>query len=405
MLDKEDNMYEWNKPFVMVMNIKKDYIKASKNNENLKFESWVEYLNIEKYNDFVLPLQFNQSGNFLLIRYGLADMQKGMWENEDSIYRQCRSVVIDLYEEEPVLTPFRKFFNLNEVKENMVENIYKEIKISNIFEITNKLDGSMQSLRYYNGKYFMSGSMALDKENSWRLEDGYSMLNNDYKRMAKDNKNYTFIFEYISIKDAHVVLYNKSQEGLYLIGIIDVITGNELPYSYVKAFAKEYNIKTTTIEYKSLDEILELSKTMKSNEKEGWVMNIDGHKVKVKCDDYVSLHRLLDKLSSVNLIIESIADDKFDDLISKVPIVYRERVLEISKIVYNYIEVSRSYVHIMYEKSPKENRKEFMIWVEHNVDKHYKACLRSVYLGLDYNLLKGKSGRYKKMSEMQTKGE
>ena len=87
------------------------------------------------------------------------------------------------------------------------------------------IDGSMQCARWYNNNIFMNGSMVLDKNASFRLEEGISMLNDDYKRMIKENQNYTFIFEYISLKDAHVVLYNKSQEGLYLIGIRNCYTG------------------------------------------------------------------------------------------------------------------------------------------------------------------------------------
>jgi hypothetical protein len=327
-------------------------------------------------------------------------MQRGMWEDKNSIYRQCRSVVIDLDKEQLVLTPFRKFFNLNEVDENSLDNIYKEIKNANIIEISNKLDGSMQSLRYYNNDYFMSGSMALEKEFSWRLEDGYSMLSDNHRIMVKENSNYTFIFEYISIKDAHVVIYNKKEEGLYLIGIVDVFSGYELPYSEIIEFSKKYNIKTTVIENKTIDDILKLSKTMKSNEKEGWVINIDGHKVKLKCDDYVSLHRLLDRLSSVNLIIESVADNKFDDLISKVPEVYRDRILKIYNTIIEYRKVSNDYIDDMYKNAPKLNRKIFMIWVTENVTYKYQSYVRNKYMGRDYNVLKSHSGQYKKMKQI-----
>ena len=393
-------MFKWNKPFNMVMNIKNDYMNKTNNFDNINFEEWVEYLDEEKYNNFVEPLQFNQTGKFLLIRYGLADMQRGMWEDKNSIYRQCRSVVIDLDKEQLVLTPFRKFFNLNEVDENSLDNIYKEIKNANIIEISNKLDGSMQSLRYYNNDYFMSGSMALEKEFSWRLEDGYSMLRNNHRIMVKENSNYTFIFEYISIKDAHVVIYNKKEEGLYLIGIVDVFSGYELPYSEIIEFSKKYNIKTTVVENKTIDDILKLSKTMKSNEKEGWVINIDGHKVKLKCDDYVSLHRLLDRLSSVNLIIESVADNKFDDLISKVPEVYRDRILKIYNTIIEYRKVSNDYIDDMYKNAPKLNRKIFMIWVTENVTYKYQSYVRNKYMGRDYNVLKSHSGQYKKMKQI-----
>ena len=82
---------------------------------------------------------------------------------------------------------------------------------------------------------------------------------------------------------------------------------------------------------KTFEEILEDVKTIKSDEQEGFVVNIDGHMIKVKGDDYVQIHRVLSKISSINLIIESVAENKIDDLISKVPAAYRERVFIVEK--------------------------------------------------------------------------
>ena len=47
---------------------------------------------------------------------------------------------------------------------------------------------------------------------------------------------------------------------------------------------------------------------------EGFVLNIDGHKIKLKCEDYLQLHRLDDKLSSPNVLIQAYAKGTIDDL-------------------------------------------------------------------------------------------
>ncbi len=54
-----------------------------------------------------------------------------------------------------------------------------------------------------------------------------------------------------------------------------------------------------------------------SDEAEGFVINIDGYKVKLKYNDYVHIHKAISKLSSINLVIRSIADEKYDDLLAK----------------------------------------------------------------------------------------
>ena len=102
------NIYNWNPVFNIVMNIKKDYINKF-NDNNMNFKTWLEKLNKEEYNNIFSCLQLNQDGNILLIRYGLDEMQKGMWDNPNSIYRECRSIVIDLENEELVLSTLLRF--------------------------------------------------------------------------------------------------------------------------------------------------------------------------------------------------------------------------------------------------------------------------------------------------------
>ena len=395
------NIYNWNPVFNIVMNIKKDYINKF-NDNNMNFKTWLEKLNKEEYNNIFSCLQLNQEGNILLIRYGLDEMQKGMWDNPNSIYRECRSIVIDLENEELVLTPFRKFFNLNEVEENKIDKVREEIKNAKYIEITNKLDGSMQSARWYHGEVFMAGSMAINPENSWRLEDGYNMLTEKHIKMIKEFPIFTFIFEYISKKDAHVVKYNKEDEGLYLIGIRDVTTGTEFDYNTVKIFADTYNIKCTDIENISFDECLNQMKKYRADEKEGWVINIDGHKMKLKCDDYVFLHRTLSSISSINNIIKTIADGKdFDDLLSKIPDSHKDRIIEMRDNIYKYLKNINKAIDILYKLSSKDNRKEFMIWVDNKVPNGLKGYVKDKYLKNDINILSNGKQGYKKISEIE----
>lgn len=390
----------WNPVLNVVKQIKSEYkIKVGKI-DTYDFKTWLEILNKEKYNNIFECLQINQKDKIILIRYGLAEIQEGLWEDKNSIYRECRSVVIDLETEELILTPFRKFFNLNEVEENKIENIIEEMKSATIVEITDKLDGSMQSARYYNGEIFIAGSMAIDKSDSWRLEDGYSKLTEKHKEVIKKNPDYTFVFEYISIKDAHVVKYTKSEEGLYLIGMRNVKTGEQLSYKDLKLLSESANIPMAKIEDYTLGEIIELSKTLRADKKEGWILNIDGHLIKIKCDDYVQLHRLLDKVSSINVIIESVAENRVDDLLSKVPDAYRDRVLIAVNKLLEYKNNMNQRIDATYKIAPKDNRKEFMIWLDKNCDLDIKSYVRNKYLGKEYNLFKkGKTG-YKRVNEL-----
>ena len=397
------SVYNWNPVFNLVMQIKSDYREKFGSIDTIKFEDWLSRLANKEYYKIFCHLKVKQHNNFILIRYGMDEMHESMWTNPESVYRECRSVVIDVVNEQLVLAPFRKFFNLSEVEENKLENILNKIESAKSIEITDKLDGSMQNARYYDGNIFISGSMALDRNSSWRLEDGYSRLTKSHKKMISENPDFTFVFEYISIKDAHVVNYLPEQEGMYLIGMRNVFTGKQLSYKEVQSYATMYGVPMTKIENRCFEEIMQDVKRLKSSEKEGWVLNIDGHMIKLKCDDYVELHRVLNKFSSVNIIIKSIADSMYDDLISKVPDNYKEKLNRVAKVIYEYMQSMNEKIEDYYSKAPKEDRKEYMIWVTENCPKEIQGYLRQKYLNGEYHVLKTcyvNSTKYRKINEM-----
>lgn len=391
----------------IVKNIADIYYSIKGSYGDYCFEKWVETLKEEvpiiKELRIIKPLQINQYEDLILIRFGLAEMQDEggeMWSDENSIYRECRSVVIDIRTFEVVQAPFRKFFNLNEVEENLEENIIKEIANANSVEFTNKLDGSMQCATMYKGDILLTGSMALSPKNSWRLEEGYKMLTDNHKRMITTFDNLTFIFEFISLKDPHVVAYTKEQEGLYLIGVRSKVSGQLFPYSKLKVLAEYYGVPMTEIEDITLQEALEKGKSIRSSDKEGWVIWIDGHMVKLKCDDYVKLHRCLDSMSSINVIIQSIADNTYDDLISKLPSGYRNRVETVAKKIFSYVSAMNTEIYKYYDKVKHiTEEKEAMKYITFNVPKEYAEHTRNLYRGLSFNVLKTKT-RYKKLKEL-----
>lgn len=396
-------MMSWNPIFNKVIEVKREWEKLPCIDAFRRmptFLKMVEELNRKEYNDIFGCLQVNQDGNFILIRYGLAEMQSGMWNDPNSIYRECRSVVIDIENECLVLTPFRKFFNLNEVEENRLEVITEKLETAKDVEIVDKLDGSMQSARWYNGKPFMAGSMALNPRDSWRLEEGYKMLTENHIDLIRNYPSCTFIFEFISVKDAHVVKYSKEDEGLYLIGIRNTMTGTEFDYREIEELARVYNVPMANIEATTLEKVLEDMKVLPADKKEGWILNIDGHKIKIKCDDYVDLHRMLDKISSINVIIKNVAEGRIDDMLSKIPDAYRERVERVAKVITDYVVETELVVEKCFNDAPKSDRKEFMIWVENNVPKKYLGYVKNKYLEKPYNVLKNGGTGYKLAGQM-----
>ena len=364
--------------------------------------------------DIFKPLDITCYNNFALFKYksyiALDDMDmfgQDFWTMYNGLYRECRSIVFDIKQGKIVLAPQPKFHNVNENDEWSADSIRDRIANAKKVEITNKLDGSNQNYRWYDGEIVGSGSSALNPVESWRLTEGYSLLTNGHKQMMKDMPDWTFMFEYISPKNIIVVNYTQEQEGLYLFGARNVYSGKQLTYEEVLSIGKQYNVLCTDIYDDTFEDIMTKLDDYKSDDKEGWVIGIqdkngDIFKAKLKVNDYVLMHKALTKIISPNAIIKAIADDCYDDFYSKIPVAYRGLADDISKVVYNYLYTTAFEIGYYCTKA-KENSndtKSFMIYCDKEVPKKYRGYVKAKFLGRDFNVLKKNGLGYKKLNEL-----
>ena len=381
------------------MNIRNQYIERFGKLDTFSLQEMCERLG--NYDDFLSNVRITVFGTRNLVKYQLVGGDNDMYTNPNSIYRELRSLVVDMETKDIVLCPFRKFFNVGETEETSIVNVQRLLANAKSVEISNKLDGSMQSARYYNNEVVMSGSQALDEEQSYRLKQGKSWITDNYLQMLKDHQDCTFIFEYISQADKHVVEYDESEQGLYLIGCRRVIDGYQYPYAYLKQLSTQYDIPMTAIEQRSFEEIMNERTKYKSVEKEGWVIRIDDQMFKLKCDDYLQIHRVLSNVSSANVIIRSIADDTFDDMLSRVPESYKERVWKIANIIFDYKKEKEANIHKAYNTYKGiEDKKEFAIVVNQNVPKELRGYIFALRNKQEVNVLKSRAGGYAKFSDI-----
>ena len=399
----------WNDVFKYFIEIKRNM----KDNFtlNIPFEQLIQTYGTKEQIERIENLEFRQHNNLLLIHYGDYSNiyeenlnNNSFWDKYDGFYRECRSLVIDLEKEQLVLTPLPKFLNMNESVADSEQVIIEKMKNAKVIEFSNKLDGSMISARYYDGEYLLSTSMALDKTSSWRLRQAYDFLDEKLKTLLNENPNLTFIFELISKEDAHVVKYDKEDYGLHLIGIRDVETGKISNYKEVVKLASDYNIKSTTIDNLTFDEVKEQIKTASSDNKEGWVLNIDGYRAKIKTDDYVLLHKTLSALLANKTIIKAIADNTFDDLYAKIPDGHKDEAMNVYKKVISYQEKMCSVTDELYQKLYEkhgEDRKSFMIEASGINNSRLKSNVMTKYRGMNVNYLKSSNGKYITMKNIE----
>ena len=347
------------------------------------------------YNDIIHNLLINEYDGMILLKYKDLDID---WDAYNGFYMECRSVVIDIYNNKLILTPFRKFRNINECEENQIDRIRERIKNASRVEITDKLDGSMVSARFYNNRIVISGSQALDENKSYRLHNYYDWVftHNNIFFMLVNNPNCTFIFEGIFPDDTHVVQYDESMWGLHLIGVRGVYTGVEWPYYNVVDIAEQFNVPHVKIFDMTFDEAYQdtLNNGRLANEGEGYVIDIDGYKVKVKYTDYVLIHKAIGNMLSHNAILNAIHEGRWDDFYSKIPLAYQPQAKEIADNIFDYIQIYSNYVDkwwhtIIRMTNYTTDRKTFMIAVNENVPKRYQGAVRAWFLGKEIDYLHG----------------
>lgn len=399
---------------LQILKIVKDVMTQTKGQTFSDFKERVASLHNPTYDEIFANVQTTEYGSLVLFRYGrYSDVLSGetenfgdewvnFWNMYDGIYRELRSITIDIDTLDVVLYPFDKFFNINEMDETSEQEVIRRIKAAKSVEFSDKLDGSMVVGRYWKDNYILTGSKGLDPEQSWRLKDSYAMMfeSEGIKRMLKENPDCTFIFESLTKADAHVVKYNEEDYGLHLIGIRNMNTHQMASYKEILEVANEYGVQTTKVFDKTLDEVMGSLDEKSSDQAEGFVANIDGWFVKIKYDAYCDMHRILSKLSSINLIIRAIADGNLDDIYAKTPSAYRSRIDAVVGVVNKYIHETEQRINDFYERNKHLDVKDFCILTNTIADKDIRGYIIAKYKSKPYNVIKRGSTGYKRLNEM-----
>lgn len=346
-------------------------------------------------------LTFKQNGRYILVRYKdmttlYSDMSpEEYWSLYDGLYRKCRTVVYDIVSEKCVLHGYDKFFNVNELDEVKLEKVISYSKNASIFEVSNKLDGSMVlASKIKNGPILLVTSNSINSETSWRLDLAYNLLTIEINELLFDHEGDTFVFEMISPEDAHIVNYKESEYGLHLIGIRKILSEDNMDdsfmvnYEEVIRLANKYGVKTTETFNMTIDEIMMQIESKNCDEAEGFVVRIDDNFYKIKYHEYVQMHKILSGMVSPNAVIDSIRRGVYDDFRSKIPSSYHERVNEIASIVFTcmnelceYVEGKAHFIEANFSEI-----KDKMIFISNEIPKELQSYVRNCVVKRRYGL-------------------
>jgi T4 RnlA family RNA ligase len=310
-----------------------------------------------------------QVGELIIFKYGAEVSFYDLW---NEFYMECRGVIIDLHEIELVASPYRKFFNFNEKPSTSAERIAQLLQEAVEISIKNKEDGSMVSVTKYKDQIIVATPGSMESSQAiWAKE----FLSKHHSNFLEDMPRFvTFIFEAIYPENRIVIDYH-GEEKMVLTNMRSTLNGSYFEDSIVEMFGLMYKIPTPDSENKSLSVLLEEAKNKDlhpADKKEGWVFTVKTRKEKImfklKCEDYCVIHRVMGVANSPKVVFEQIANDTFDDFISKVPDVVKPLVYDIANVIWGYIKSVQTNVDNHLSMIPKE-----VLFSKEELEKSFKV--------------------------------
>jgi hypothetical protein len=227
-----------------------------------------------------------QHQNLVLLKYNQIDSPMS-----DPLVQECRGLILDaMFDWKVVAHPFHKFFNLGEPNAAVID-----WSSANVYE---KVDGSIATLYNYGFKWEMSSSGMPDgggevngfgitfRELFWKT---WHELGMKYPTAGEDDE-FTFMFELTSPQNRIVV--RQETANIVLLAVRDRITGQEVnPHLFS---GPKYNWQIVKKhDFRNQEEVVNSLNNMNGLENEGYVVcDRLYNRVKIKCPDYLRLHRL-----------------------------------------------------------------------------------------------------------------
>jgi RNA ligase len=236
-------------------------------------------------------------GDFVLYCYTEHCNYENNW---NEINKQARGIIFNRLTGECVARPFHKFFNVGEKEETRLENLPNES-----YEVFDKVDGSLGILYWQNETPMIATKGSFDSPQA--QEAMKILVEKTYNIKLKDfDKDITLLFEIIYPENRTtpgamlVTDYGKTRD-LMLLAAINRKTNVELSRSEVERISEKIGFPLVIKYNHTLLEMIEIQKTL-PKEREGFVVRFNNRlRVKIKGDEYMKIHRLLNNLTPLFL--------------------------------------------------------------------------------------------------------
>lgn len=236
-------------------------------------DNWEELLSSSPYS-----LSIKRKDTRILFKYSQINSDFSL-----EIVREARGLILEDKTWNVVCYPFKKFFNYGEAYADEID--WKSAKV------TSKEDGSLIKIYFYNGEWKVGTNSTIDAEDA-ELNSPYYKNFRELFDVAADNckfdfdrldPNYTYLMELCSCHNIIVVPYNEPK--LFHIGTRNNITCEEEEVDIGIEKPKQYMLS-------SLDDCIAMAATFDFTREGFVVVDKNYHRIKVKSEDYVRVHRL-----------------------------------------------------------------------------------------------------------------
>jgi len=252
-----------------------------------------------------------------------------------ALRRECRGIAYHPSTGEILSRPFNKFFNAGERLDSLVE----DIDLTRPHHALTKLDGSMvRTIRTQGGVLFGTRAGVTNISEQARSYVEYMNPKINYTGFVNDmaDAGRTCIFEWCTRKNRIVLDYPEDQ--LILTAIRYMINGEYIPYERMLQWAEPKGIPVVGHIPQRRDMTVFLSEVKAMTGVEGFVVLFDdGHRAKLKCDEYVLIHRTKDELRFEKDAVKIVLENRVDDLVPHLIPSDREHLLEFADAVNTHI--------------------------------------------------------------------
>lgn len=284
-------------------------------------------------------------------------------KNWNEITLASRGLIINDETGEIVARPFSKFFNYS-------EHATPEELMTGPVTVAEKLDGSLTiSMPTPDG-------LVLNTAGGFQSSQGAhatKIYRERYEGKWNPRKNTTYMWEIIYPENRIVVNYGD-EDDIYLLGAVNKRTGRSIPLKELK----EWKWKKAT-EYPEFSSIHEAVAAPNRSNHEGYIIHYTDTdtRIKVKHDEYLTLHRIATNTSSRtvwDLMRSDNSAENWDTFRQSVPEEYLDFVD--SKHEEIRVEFDKQYksieAHANRAKAamkPDYSQKDLALWVQNNIPK------------------------------------